>query len=155
MSVLSILKAATVTSSDHDYHKSCAQFKYQNKQNRQSGQSTKSGDRKVRKSQQVCQTASHGSGKLVKEGGRPSSYFSDDDIAYLFKQPDGIENHKIPQFDGNISSETPSFTSEINCTCCDSMADSGTSDCDSDFDLEHAPQSLFVFRSVTIYKFHS
>ena len=52
LSVLSILKAANVISSEHDYHQSCAQFKYQNKQNRQSGQSTKSGDRKVRKSQQ-------------------------------------------------------------------------------------------------------
>ena len=49
LSVLSILKAANVTSSEHDYHQSCAQFKYQNKQNRQSA---KSGDRKVRKSQQ-------------------------------------------------------------------------------------------------------
>jgi hypothetical protein len=63
----------------------------------------------------------------------------DDDIAYLFKQPDGIENQKIPQFDGNISSETSSFTSEINCTCCDSMADSATSDSDSDYDLEDVP----------------
>ena len=52
LSVLSILKVANVTSSEHDYHQSCAQFKYQNKQNRQSGQSTKSGDRKVKKKSQ-------------------------------------------------------------------------------------------------------
>ena len=63
----------------------------------------------------------------------------DDDIGYLFKQPDGIENHKIPQFDGNIYSETESFTSEINCTCCNSMADSATSDSDLDYDLEDVP----------------
>ena len=34
LSVLSILKAANITSSDYDYHLSCAQFKYQNRQNR-------------------------------------------------------------------------------------------------------------------------
>ena len=51
----------------------------------------------------------------------------------------GIENQEIPQFDGNISSETDSFTSEIICTCCDSMSVSGTSQCDtdSDYDLEN------------------
>ena len=31
------------------------------------------------------------------EGGRPSSYFLDDDIAYLFEQTDGIVNQKIPR----------------------------------------------------------
>ena len=34
LSVLNILQAANVTSSEHDYHLSCAQFKYQNRQNR-------------------------------------------------------------------------------------------------------------------------
>ena len=71
------------------------------------------------------------------EGGRPSSFSLDDDIAYLFEQTDGIVNQKIPQFDGTISSETASITSEISCTCCDSVADSHSSDCDSDFDLEN------------------
>ena len=52
LSVLSILKAANVTSSEHDYHNSCAQFKYQNKQHRQSGKSAKYGDRKAMKGQQ-------------------------------------------------------------------------------------------------------
>ena len=38
LSVLRILKAANVTSSEHDFHQSCAQFKYQNMKARQSGQ---------------------------------------------------------------------------------------------------------------------
>ena len=41
LSVLNILKEASITSSENDYHKSCAQFKYQNKRNRQSGQAVK------------------------------------------------------------------------------------------------------------------
>ena len=51
LSVLNILKAANVTSSDHDFHQSCAQFKYQNRRSRQSGQSAKPGDRKVNSQQ--------------------------------------------------------------------------------------------------------
>ena len=34
LSVLDILKAAKVTSSEPDYHRSCAQFKYQNRKDR-------------------------------------------------------------------------------------------------------------------------
>ena len=34
LSVLSILRSAKLTSSDHDYHQSCAQFQYQSKQMR-------------------------------------------------------------------------------------------------------------------------
>ena len=34
LSVLNILNQANVTSTEHDYHLSCAQFKYQNRQNR-------------------------------------------------------------------------------------------------------------------------
>ena len=34
LSVLNILKAANVTSSDHDFHQSCAQYKYQHRRNK-------------------------------------------------------------------------------------------------------------------------
>ena len=44
LSVLNILQQANVTSSEHDYHLSCAQFKYQNKQKRSEYKSNK-GDR--------------------------------------------------------------------------------------------------------------
>ena len=40
LSVLNILRSANVTSSDYEYHQSCAQYKYQNKQSRQ-GQQTR------------------------------------------------------------------------------------------------------------------
>ena len=52
LSVLRILKAANVTSSEHDFHQSCSQFKYQNRQSRQSGrQLAQPGGRKMRKNQ--------------------------------------------------------------------------------------------------------
>ena len=52
LSVLNILKAAQVTSSEHNYHQSCAQFKYQNRQNRNNPRQTvKSHDRKFSGSQ--------------------------------------------------------------------------------------------------------
>jgi hypothetical protein len=51
LSVLNILKEDSITSSENDYHKSCAQFKYQNRRNRQSGQSVKPSNRKVNNKQ--------------------------------------------------------------------------------------------------------
>ena len=45
----------------------------------------------------------------------------------------GIVNQKIQQFDGNITIDTDSITSEISCTCCNTLSDS-RDDCDSDYD---------------------
>ena len=53
LSVLNILKAANVTSSEHDYHQSCSQYKYQHRRNRnQPRQSVNPNDRKFKSSQQ-------------------------------------------------------------------------------------------------------
>ena len=52
LSVLNILKAAQVTSSEYDYHNSCAQFKYQNRQNRNQARQTRTdGEQKARNNQ--------------------------------------------------------------------------------------------------------
>ena len=50
----------------------------------------------------------------------------DDDQAYLFKQTYDLVNPDIPQFDENITTDTASVTSSIDCTCCDIVSDAQT-----------------------------
>ena len=59
----------------------------------------------------------------------------DDHQAYLFKQTYDLVNPDIPQFDGNITTDTASVTSSIDCKCCDIVSDS--TNCDSDYDLDY------------------
>ena len=60
----------------------------------------------------------------------------DDDIACLFGQKHILVNQNIPQYDGNISSDKDSFTSEIDCTCCDILSDGRDTTPDQDYDLD-------------------
>jgi hypothetical protein len=46
LSVLNILRAAHMTASEHNFHQSCAQFQYQNRNNRKSYDDRKSRGRK-------------------------------------------------------------------------------------------------------------
>ena len=70
LSVLNILKAANVTASDHDYHQSCAQFKYQHRRGK-SQQSVNHNGRKFRNRQQpfTVPTQNRFSGLSTKDQG--------------------------------------------------------------------------------------
>ena len=97
------MKAAQVTSSEYDYHNSCAQFIYQNRQNRNQARQTRTDGEQKGRNNQPSLTVHSPHLRIQKTGNRgpPPPYEPlDDDPAY-----------SLVQLDGNLSLNS-SFDSE-------------------------------------------
>ena len=64
----------------------------------------------------------------------------DDDISPLSNNNYGIVNQEIPQFDGNITIDTDSITSEISCSCCNTLLNSSMLSTNDDY--QHKPNHI-------------